>query len=206
MSTSGHASPTGPVGASGAEKDRQLFTRIIAGDQQAFSTLMGCHQPTCARILTRMVSQQDVVADLLQETFLSVYRQLHRFRFESSLRTWISRVAYTTALQYLRRRRLEQQWMVALEAPQDVHAVEDEPGPPELSQALQTGRQLTAALGGLSEPQRLMIGLHYVEDFDIGEIAQVTGVPRGTVKSHLHRARKVLKHAFTRHATVGELL
>ncbi|EZP44406.1 RNA polymerase sigma-70 factor, ECF subfamily [Stenotrophomonas sp. RIT309] len=186
--------------------DRALVGAIIDGSQAAFAQLVETHQRTCAHVIGRMVGDRDQVADLLQETFLAVFRQLHRFRFESSLRTWISRVAYTTALQHLRRRRLEAQWMVAVEVPEELGIGDEGPGPAELSEALQAGRQLGAALERLSAPQRLIVGLHYLEDFDLAEIEQVTGLARGTIKSHLHRARQVLKQELVKHATAGELL
>ncbi|QZN79588.1 sigma-70 family RNA polymerase sigma factor [Stenotrophomonas sp. DR822] len=185
--------------------DRALVGAIIDGSQAAFAQLVETHQRTCAHVIGRMVGDRDQVADLLQETFLAVFRQLHRFRFESSLRTWISRVAYTTALQHLRRR-LEAQWMVAVEVPEELGIGDEGPGPAELSEALQAGRQLGAALQRLSAPQRLIVGLHYLEDFDLAEIEQVTGLARGTIKSHLHRARQVLKQELVKHATAGELL
>jgi len=186
--------------------DRALVGAIIDGSQAAFAQLVETHQRTCAHVIGRMVGDRDQVADLLQETFLAVFRQLHRFRFESSLRTWISRVAYTTALQHLRRRRLEAQWMVAVEVPEELGIGDEGPGPAELSEALQAGRQLGAALERLSAPQRLIVGLHYLEDFDLAEIEQVTGLARGTIKSHLRRARQVLKQELVKHATAGELL
>ncbi|EVT69386.1 RNA polymerase sigma factor [Stenotrophomonas maltophilia 5BA-I-2] len=186
--------------------DRALLGAIIDGSQAAFAQLVETHQRTCAHVIGRMVGDRDQVADLLQETFLAVFRQLHRFRFESSLRTWISRVAYTTALQHLRRRRLEAQWMVAVEVPEELGIGDEGPGPAELSEALQAGRQLGAALERLSAPQRLIVGLHYLEDFDLAEIEQVTGLARGTIKSHLHRARQVLKQELVKHATAGEPL
>ncbi len=186
--------------------DRALVGAIIDGSHAAFAQLVETHQRTCAHVIGRMVGDRDQVADLLQETFLAVFRQLHRFRFESSLRTWVSRVAYTTALQHLRRRRLEAQWMVAVELPEELGIGDEGPGPAELSEALQAGRQLGAALERLSAPQRLIVGLHYLEDFDLAEIEQVTGLARGTIKSHLHRARQVLKQELVKHATAGELL
>lgn len=189
-----------------ADDDRALVRAIIDGSQPAFAQLVETHQRTCAHVIGRMIGDRDQVADLLQETFLAVFRQLHRFRFESSLRTWVSRVAYTTALQHLRRRRLEAQWMVAVEVPEELGVGDEGPSPAEFSAALQAGRHLGQALDRLSPPQRLLVGLHYLEDFDLAEIEQVTGLPRGTIKSHLHRARQVLKQELTRHATVGELL
>ncbi|AWH27068.1 sigma-70 family RNA polymerase sigma factor [Stenotrophomonas sp. YAU14D1_LEIMI4_1] len=189
-----------------ADDDRALVRAIIDGSQPAFALLVQAHQRTCAHVIGRMVGDRDQVADLLQETFLAVFRQLHRFRFESSLRTWVSRVAYTTALQYLRRRRLEAQWMVAVDVPEELGVGDEGRGPAELSEALQAGRQLGAALERLTPPQRLIVGLHYLEDFDLVEIEQVTGLPRGTIKSHLYRARQILKQDLTRHATAGELL
>lgn len=188
------------------DADQALVRAIIDGSQPAFAQLVETHQRTCAHVIGRMVGDRDQVADLLQETFLAVFRQLHRFRFESSLRTWISRVAYTTALQYLRRRRLEAQWMVAVQAPEELGVGDDGPGPAEISETLQAGRHLGAALERLSAPQRLIVGLHYLEDFGLAEIEQVTGLARGTIKSHLYRARQVLKQELVRHATAGELL
>ncbi len=196
-----------PVEAPAAwEDDREMVAAIIDGSQAAFAQLVQARQRTCAHVIGRMVGDRDQVADLLQETFLAVFRKLHRFRFESSLRTWVSRVAYTTALQHLRRRRLEMQWMVAVEVPEELGIGDEGPGPAELSEALQAGRQLGAALERLTPPQRLIVGLHYLEDFDLVEIEQVTGLARGTIKSHLFRARQTLKQELTRRATAGELL
>lgn len=188
-----------------AESDRQLVAAIIDGDPQAFPRLMKLHQQTCARILARMVPQ-DLVADLLQETFLAVYRQLQRFRFDASLRTWISRVAYTTGLQYLRRRKLEAQWFIALEEDALPEVDGDAVDPAGFSQSLQASQWLLEAMARLSPAQRLIVGLHYGEDFDIGQIVQVTGLPAGTIKSHLYRARQLMKNDLLRRAPVGELL
>ncbi len=198
---------TAALGAPGEplDADHALVRAIIDGSQPAFAQLVDSHQRICAHVIGRMVGDRDQVADLLQETFLAVFRQLHRFRFESSLRTWILRVAYTTALQHLRRRRLEARWMVAVEAPEELGVGDDGPGPAEFSEVLQAGRQLGAALQRLSAPQRLIVGLHYLEDFDIGEIVQITGMPGGTIKSHLYRARQALKADLLRRAPAGEL-
>lgn len=186
--------------------DRLRVIAIIDGSQAAFDMLVGEHQRLCAHIIARMVNDREQVADLLQETFLAVYRQLHRFRFESSLRTWISRVAYTTALQHLRRRRLEAQWFVAMVGGDAAEIGDEEPGPVALSQARQAGTWLAAALERLSPPQRLVVGLHYLEEFDIAEIIQITGMPGGTIKSHLYRARQAMKSDLLSRATLGELL
>lgn len=96
--------------------------------------------------------------------------------------------------------------MVAVEVPAELGIGDEGPGPAELSESLQAGRQLGAALERLSPPQRLIVGLHYLEDFDLAEIEQVTGLARGTIKSHLYRARQTLKQELTRRATAGELL
>lgn len=122
--TAATAAPAAPLDA-----DQALVRAIIDGSQAAFAQLVEAHQRTCAHVIGRMVGDRDQVADLLQETFLAVFRQLHRFRFECSLRTWVSRVAYTTALQHLRRRRLEAQWMVAVKVPEELGIGDEGPGP-----------------------------------------------------------------------------
>lgn len=186
--------------------ERALVAAVLAGSQAAFNQLMGLHQRTCAQIIGRMVCDRQLVADLLQETFLLAFRQLHRFRFESSLRTWISRLAYTTALQYLRRHRRQAQWLVELDE-QQVPQAEDPGMPPDLlGHQLQLGHWLTQALERLTPVQRLVVHMHYVQDFDIADIVQVTAMPSGTIKSHLYRARQVLKTELLRRAPAGELL
>lgn len=137
------AAPAAPLDA-----DQALVRAIIDSSQAAFSQLVETHQRTCAHVIGRMVGDRDQVADLLQETFLAVFRQLHRFRFESSLRTWVSRVAYTTALQHLRRRRLEAQWMVAVEVPEELDIGDKGPGPAELS--ARQWRGLCGGAGGVA--------------------------------------------------------
>lgn len=185
--------------------DRALVLAITSGSQAAFEALVAEHQRTCARVLRRMVHDPAQVDDLLQETFLAAYRQLHRFRFESSLRTWLSRVAYTTALQYLRRRRQEAQWL-QLGADDDALEIDDErPGPLALSEAWQASDQLQRAIARLSPAQRLVVELHYGEEFDISEIVQITGFASGTIKSHLHRARHALKAGLQRPGPAGAL-
>lgn len=187
-------------------KDRQQVADIIAGSTSAFRALVEEHQRLCSYVIGRMVTDRDQIQDLMQDTFLAVYRQLHSFRFECSLKTWISRLAYTTALQYLRRRKLESTWFESSSVDESSEAHDQKPQPHVYAHAQQTGERLESSLARLTRVQRLLVVLHYVEEFDITEISRVTLMPAGTVKSHLFRARQALKADLLRKVAVRDML
>ncbi|HET7772397.1 MAG TPA: sigma-70 family RNA polymerase sigma factor, partial [Burkholderiaceae bacterium] len=147
-------------------------------------------------ILARMVRDPEDARELAQETFLRVHAQLHQFRFESALKTWIGRVAYSIALRHLERKKLN---LVSLDiAPDEGAAPAWEPADPAVDvEALwadvQLRERLHAAIETLPELPRTLLTLHHLDELSIAEIAQITGLATGTIKSHLFRARARLR-------------
>jgi RNA polymerase sigma factor (sigma-70 family) len=177
-------------------EDRAMVQAVLAGVPGAFEQLVRAHQRLTWHILARMVRDPEDARELAQETFLRVHAQLHQFRFESALKTWIGRVAYSIALRHLEKKRLS---VVSLDIEPDEDAPPAwEPADPAGDvEALwidaQIRARLHAAIETLPELPRTLLTLYHLDELSIAEIAQVTGLASGTIKSHLFRARARLR-------------
>ncbi len=140
-----------------------------------------------------MVPDSDGAADAVQEAFFSAFRNLTSFR-GGSVRSWLSRIAVNAAMdaQRLRKRRPSQPYP-ELEDESWQPPAGDEADPERIVVTAERVRVLEAALAGISDDQRVAIVLFDVEGYDYGEIAEMTGVSLGTVKSRIHRGRLALR-------------
>lgn len=176
------------------EPDRSLVEAVLAQQPGAFERLVKAHERLCWHLILRMVRQPEDARELCQETFLRVHRQLHQFRFESRLRTWIGRVAYSVALRHLERKRID---LVELDAAEEVqHWLEQRSAGPDAEASFadaQTRRHLLAAIDALPPQPRTLLMLYHLEELSIPEISQITGMASGTIKSHLFRSRLKLR-------------
>jgi RNA polymerase sigma-70 factor, ECF subfamily len=181
--------------------DRDLVEAVLARRPKAFERLIHQYQGLCWHIVQRMVRDPEDARDLCQETFLRVYRYLHQYRHDSTLKSWIGRVAYTTALRHLERRRLplnaragdEDDASAVLEV-SDGRDIEAEYLDEEAT------RLLRAAIDSLPPLQRTLLALYHIEELPIPEIARITGIAAGTIKSHLFRTRRRLLALLETHA------
>ncbi len=145
-----------------------------------WSTIYDEHAPTVRAVLYRM-GLADQLDDVLQECFIKVWKGLKTFRGDSSLKTWITRIAVNCAHDHFRRKGVN---------------VESEELDEEKLEAAETVRAdggqsaiLQSALQSLSVPHREALVLHVVEENSVEEIARILGISEGTVKSRLHHAR-----------------
>jgi RNA polymerase sigma-70 factor (ECF subfamily) len=169
---------------------------VLANAPGAFERLVREHQALCWHIIYRMVGHPEDARELCQETFLRVHQSLHQYRYESALKSWIGRVAYSIALRHLERRR------IPLAEPatdgNDVTPLEDVGDEFDLEAACadaEMARRLHAAIEALPPLQRTVLTLYHLEDAPIAQIAQITGLLDGTIKSHLFRSRLRLREA-----------
>lgn len=174
--------------------DRELVDDVLRGAPGAFERLVGAYQGLCWHIIYRMVRDPEDARELCQETFLRVHQCLHQYRHESALKSWIGQVAYSIALRHLQRKRIPLL---------DGAGTEDTPSPLEnlgsefdLEAAFgdtQAAQLLHAAVDTLPPMQRTVLTLYHLEEASIPEIAAITGLASGTIKSHLFRARLRLR-------------
>ena len=181
--------------------DDELIAAMAGGDDRALRELFSRHAPWLAARL-RGVLPASEVEDVLQETFLAVWRGAKRYRPEpgASAGGWVWGIARRQAAQWLRRRGPAELLLPALEAADGAH-----PGDP--AEAVLSRAEVACAVSALGpeggvarETWRLM----YVEDRSVAEVAELMGVPEGTVKSRAHRARELMRAALRRHEPVGE--
>jgi RNA polymerase sigma-70 factor (ECF subfamily) len=186
------------------EADEQTRVRAVLDRKPgAFEALVREYQRLCWHIVYRMVHDAEDARDLCQETFLRVHRRLHTFRFECPLKAWIGRIAYSIALRHLERRRASRLLHLDEDDEQIVESVADETFDFDRIADAQVAAQLRAAVDALPPVPRTLVTLYHLEELGIGDIAEITGMSQGTIKSHLSRARAKMAEWLVRRGVCG---
>ena len=174
-------------------EDRELVTAVLARAPGAFERLVARHQKLVWHLVYRMVQHPEDARDLSQEVFLRVYQRLGQYRFESALATWIGRVAFSVSTRHLQRRKLP----IVECASDHAGAAWEQVGDGFDLEAACADHELMGLLGAAIERlpaiQRTLVTLYHVDELPIGEIAAITGLPEGTIKNYLFRARAKLR-------------
>ncbi len=176
--------------------DSDLVVRAIAGREDGFEELVRRYQRPIVAYVYRMVGDYDAALDLTQEVFIKVYGSLTRYRSEFKFSTWIYRIAHNAAIDHLRRNNvrledleLESETGGAYEKPLASSA----PSPEQLSERAERRAEIEEVVQHLPASYRELIMLRHALDFSYDEIAEVTGLPLGTVKNRIFRAREVMR-------------
>jgi RNA polymerase sigma-70 factor (ECF subfamily) len=174
-------------------RDLILLERARAGDLDAFNDLVVCYQDQLFALIVRMVPDRDQASDCVQEAFFSAYRNMTGFR-GGSVRSWLNRIAINAAMdiQRARKRRPSQPYPELEDESWQPPAGEDA-DPVTTALTTERHRAINDALATITDDQRAAIVLFDVEGFDYAEIAEMTGVSLGTVKSRIHRGRLALR-------------
>jgi RNA polymerase sigma-70 factor (ECF subfamily) len=178
-------------------RETTLVQRCAARDESACAELVAEHQRMVVQLAVNLLGDRDEALDLSQEVFLRVFRTIHRFRGQSTLRTWIYRIAVNQARnrhRFWRRRHRNDQ--VSLDAHIAAHG--EFPStlglrPDRVFEQKQLGQRLQDALDRLPFDQRTAIVLREIDGLSYEDIAFSLGVAIGTVKSRLTRARQALR-------------
>jgi RNA polymerase sigma-70 factor (ECF subfamily) len=183
-------------------EEAQFVARLVARDESAFNELVIAYERRVFALVFRMIGRREEAEDLAQEVFVQVFKAIDQFRGESKLSTWIFRIAVNLCknrAKYLSRRKSNEQ--------DDVHEMAErmagEAGkgvtvagverPDEMLEGVQLERIVKRAIEGVDPDFRHVLVLRDVEDMSYDEIAKITGLPEGTVKSRIFRARAQLK-------------
>jgi RNA polymerase sigma factor (sigma-70 family) len=174
-------------------RDRALVEQALRGNLDAFNRLVELYQDYLFAVTVRMLADREAAADAVQEAFFSAYRNLARFRGDS-FRSWLTRIALNAATDTLRVRKRRPadpypEWEDdSWQPPSD-----ESENPERTAIASARSRVLAGALQQITSDQRTAIILFDVEGYDYQEIADMTGVSLGTVKSRIHRGRLALR-------------
>ena len=167
--------------------DEELLEAARTGDQRAFRGLVDRHHEALARTVASMLGPADAIDDVLQEVFVQFYKNLTVFRGDSSVKTYLNRIAINRSLDVLRRRRRRLKRFVGLdEAGANQFAAESaEPSGPD--------ETVWKAVDRLSDDQKAVVTLRLVDGYTTQETAEILGVRYGTVLSRLSRASENLR-------------
>lgn len=183
-----------PTASDGSrERDAALVERARGGDLEAFNVLVTLYQDFLFSMALRLLSDRDAAEDAVQDAFLHAYRHLGSFR-GGVFRAWLARILLNAATDVLRlRRRRPSQPYPELEDEAWEPPADPAVDPQQIVVGRARERALAAALARLREEQRTAIVLYDVSGFDYHEIARMTGVELGTVKSRIFRGRLALR-------------
>lgn len=169
------------------EISQQTVKRAVGGDREAFEEIYRVLSPFVYNVALGMVAARESAEDITQEVFLKIHKNLWKFRFRSTLKTWTYRVTVNTALNFLRK--YPSGRTIEMKNP-ELYAVE--PGVYEHMEKEDGRRRLASLLEKLNPDQRACLILRELQGFSYEEIARALGVKINTVRSRLKRARQIL--------------
>jgi RNA polymerase sigma factor (sigma-70 family) len=169
--------------------DSELINQILNGNMNAFTFLVNRYQKLVVHITGRLIQRQDELEDVCQDVFLKVYQNLGKYRNECKLSTWIATIAYNTSINYLRKNKKGEEVnpddSASLRNLADFRSADYE--------LVDLHRYIREQIENLPVQYRTVLTLFHLEEFSYQEIEQITGMPEGTVKSYLFRAKALLK-------------
>lgn len=178
-------------------EDADLVRRCLSGDQRACRDLVRRYERPVYSVLMRVVRRAEDAEDLVQETFVKVFRALDRYDLERPFAAWIFTIASRLAIDHLRRRRVK---TVSLQIAEPGSTEErtmdvEDPGlkPDEITSHAEEESRAAALIDSLPEHYRIVVLLRHQQDLSYEEISEALQLPLGTVKARIHRARALMK-------------
>lgn len=175
------------------DRDLELIAKSLQGNQLAFRELVERHHTTAFAVVRGVMGDSDDVEDVVQMVYVKVYRNLDKFRGDSKFSTWLYQIARNEAINAVKKRRLDTTPVedVTIAAP-------DQDGPEAAFRRTAAADELDAAMDRIDARYREVLELRYMGERSYDEIAEMTGLPIGTVKTYIHRGKAALKKAMTR--------
>jgi RNA polymerase sigma factor (sigma-70 family) len=171
--------------------DKALVSQVLGGDRMAFKQLIKQHERLVTHMVARLVDHKEDREELCQDVFLRVYEKLGEFNFQSKLSTWVATIAYRHGVNHLRKKKIE-----ISDIPEEesftAHFISDE-DPEERLEDKEMNALVLKLVNQLPAQYKMVLTLYHVDQMNYQEIENVTGMPEGTVKNYLFRARHLLK-------------
>lgn len=172
------------------DQDRTLILRLQRGNLEALGALYDRHRHLVYRTALAITTDEEAAADLLQDVFIRLYRFAHKVDPKRPLQPWLYRTTANLSYTWLKRRRLWLRWLKELA---EWMAREKPLTPPHQAEVDECWEQVRRALATIQPAQRVVVVLYYLNDLPVHEIAEILGIPVGTVKSRLHYGRLALR-------------
>lgn len=176
--------------------EERLIARAVAGDQDAYRILVERYSDFVYTVALRVVGSEDDAEDVAQEAFVRAHRALARFRGESKFSSWLYRITVNRALTHLKRRGRRPATVEMTSSPRveaEVRSQRCAEDPERQVLADEFRARVREAVAKLPPRYRVAVTLFYLEERSYKEVVEILGVPMGTLKTHLHRARAMLR-------------
>ena len=174
--------------------DAELVARALAGSEAAYGELVRRYERPLFSLILRLVRDAAQAEDLAQDVFIKAIRALQSYDPSRKFSSWLFKIAHNTTIDHLRRRGLDTEPLESGEEddPGPLRSIADTSiaGPADELERRELGDALDQAVGALRPEYREVMLLRFRENLAYEEIAEITGLPLGTVKTHIHRARK----------------
>ncbi len=179
-------------------KDETIYIKLAqAGDVKAFEKLVGLYERQVMALAVQLLGNTEDAKDLYQDVFIKVYKNLHRFRFESQFFTWLYRIVINSA--YSMRKKRSKSLHASIDEIRNENneyglmPPDNQPSPEKKTILADTQAALHASLDTLPLQQRVAFILRFFEEFKINEIAEIMNCAEGTVKNYLFRSTQKIK-------------
>jgi RNA polymerase sigma-70 factor (ECF subfamily) len=194
----------GPGGTPPDDPDAAMVAAVLDGDPEAYRVLVERYERRIYHVVYGMVRSPEDAKDLAQDAFIKAFQNLHRFRLESKFYTWLCRIAMNVAIDHLRKQKHRRHSEFddsrgGSEGAQVVrlHSAKDDPAANVARSQL--NKTIMDAVETLPDDQKQVLILRELEDMPYKEIAEVLGIPEGTVMSRLYYARRRLQEMLSEH-------
>jgi RNA polymerase sigma-70 factor (ECF subfamily) len=177
--------------------EKQLIRDVLNGERNAFSDLIERYKKLVSHIVFKIVKSSEDREDIAQDVFVKVYQNLADFNGDCRLSSWIGRIAYNTSLNHLGKKRKEL-WEDGSPDNSMDSLIDGARLPDEMASNSDIAARMRGEISQLPAPYNLIITLFHLDEMSYQEIYEITGMPEGTVKSYLFRARRELKRRLER--------
>jgi RNA polymerase sigma-70 factor (ECF subfamily) len=170
-------------------KNDELIEKVKENDFKAFHLLVQQYERLVFSIILKIVPREEDVADLAQEVFLQVFKKIKTYRAESSLATWIGRIAYNHALNHIKKHNK----VYVKDSEREIDKQNNEPSPEETIIKEEKSSYIQQQIKSLPQKYRTVLTLYHFNEMSYKEIAELTESSESSVKTNIFRARKLLK-------------
>jgi RNA polymerase sigma-70 factor (ECF subfamily) len=184
---------TNVVSSCTEQNDAFLVAASKQGDQDAFAQLVQRYQRRIFNLVFRILQQYDEATEITQETFLAAWQGLPSFRGDARFPTWLYRIAYNCSLKQLEHRRRDRALHAAIQAEQVLQHVDDSMRADTELEAHDRQTMIQEQISNLPAKYRIVLVLRHLQEMTYEEMAEALTMPIGTIKTHLFRARNLLK-------------
>jgi len=185
------------------QSEKEIIADIRAGNIDRFTEIIEKYQHLVARMVSQILKSPTDIEEVCQETFIKAYRKLDSFKGDAKFSTWIAKIAYNTSINFVKKKKLPlYRELLKKESPREdtdlpdfeERLLSDLQSPEDSLIQKDVENIMKTAIEKLPLRYRLILILYHQDGFTYEEIAKVTGMPEGTVKNYLFRARKLLKN------------